>query len=340
MKSHALLTAAGTLALAALVPQPALAKPRHSISLAPISSVAAGSFLTSAAEIGAHDPETQRLFIVNAQAARIDVIDIANPAEPVLRDDLALDVTPYGKVANSVAVHDGIIAVAVEAADKTQPGKVVFFDTGLQFLAAFPVGELPDMVTFSPSGRYVLVANEGEPNPDYTVDPEGSVSVIDLAAGVTQATVRTAGFAGFNGFSRADLFNGTGVGSKPAIRIYGPDATVAQDIEPEYISVSHDSKTAWVTLQENNALAVIDLATATVTSINGLGVKDHGLADNGFGSSNALDASDRDGIPVANNGRINLQNWPVKGFFLPDGIASFKIGNETYPDFRYWGGRK
>jgi hypothetical protein len=330
MKPNILLTTISAVVLATTAFQSAAAKSPHSISIAPISSVAAGSFLTSAAEIGAHDPGTQRLFVVNAQAAQIDVIDIANPAAPVLRDDLSIDVTPYGAVANSVAVRDGLIAVAVEAADKTQPGKVVFFNASLQFISAVEVGALPDMLTFTPNGRHVLVANEGEPSPDYTVDPEGSVSIIDLSAGAALATVRTAGFGAFNGLSRADLFNGTGAGPKPAVRIYGPDATVAQDIEPEYITISHDSKTAWVTLQENNALAIIDIASATVISINGLGVKDHSLASNGFGSSNALDASDRDGIPVANNGRINIRNWPVKGFYLPDAIASFKVGNETF----------
>lgn len=324
MKPNILLTTIGVCLLAAAAALPASAKSPHSISIAPIGSVAAGAFLTSAAEIGAHDPGTQRLFVVNAQAAQIDVVDIANPAAPVLRDDLSIDVTPYGAVANSVAVRDGLIAVAVEAADKTQPGKVVFFDTSLQFISAVEVGALPDMLTFTPNGRYVLVANEGEPSPDYTVDPEGSVSIIDLSAGASLATVRTAGFTAFNGSSRADLFNGTGPGPKPAVRIYGPDATVAQDIEPEYITVSHDSKTAWVTLQENNALAIIDIATATVSSIKGLGLKDHSLP------GNRLDASDRDGIPVANAGRINIRNWPVKGFYLPDAIASFKVGNKTY----------
>jgi 2',3'-cyclic-nucleotide 2'-phosphodiesterase/3'-nucleotidase/5'-nucleotidase len=312
------------LTVAAGNPSLSFAEARRSISLTPIGSVAAGSFLTSAAEIGAHDPLKQRLYVVNAQAVQIDVVDIANPAEPVLLDELAIDVTAFGGIANSVAVRDGLIAVAVEAFDKTQPGKVVFFDSDLVFIASVQVGSLPDMLTFTPNGRYVLVANEGEPSPDYLVDPEGSVSIIDLSAGPANATVRTAGFSAYNGLSRAALFNGAGSGPKPAIRVYGPGATVAQDIEPEYITVSQDSRTAWVTLQENNAIAVIDIATATVTSINGLGVKDHSLP------GNALDASDRDGVPVANNGRINIRNWPVKGFFLPDAIASYQVGKETY----------
>ena len=50
---------------------------------------------------------------------------------------------------------------------------------------------------------------------------------------------------------------------------------MAQDLEPEYIAVSHDSPTAWVTLQENNALGIIDLKERRVTSLVGLGFKDH-----------------------------------------------------------------
>lgn len=321
----------GVLSLLACTALPAAAKSPHSISVTPVGSVAAGSFLTSAAEIAAHDPATQRLFVVNAQAAQIDVISIANPAAPTIIG--AINVTAYGAVANSVAVRDGLIAVAVEAAVKTDAGKVVFFNSALQFVSEVTVGSLPDMLTFTPNGQYVLTANEGEPSADYTVDPEGTISIIDLsggAASLTQASVRNAHFQAFNGMSREALFNGTPGSPKPAIRVFGPNATVAQDLEPEYIAVSHDSKTAWVTLQEANALAIIDIPSATVTQLSGLGTKDHNLAANGFGSSNTLDASDRDGIPVANAGRINIQNWPVQGLYLPDGIASCKSGSETY----------
>ena len=320
------------------------AKSPSSISLAPLGSVAAGSFLTSAAEIVAYDAGSKRLLVVNAQAAQIDVVDIADPAAPVLRDDLSIDVTPYGAVANSVAVRDGLIAVAVEGTLKTDPGKVVFFGQDLQFIASVEVGALPDMICFTPDGRHVLTANEGEPDTEYAVDPEGSISIIDISQGAAQATTRTAGFTAFNGRSRAELFDGSGPGPKPAVRVFGPESTVAQNIEPEYITISQDSKTAWVTLQENNALAIVDISTATVTSVNGLGVKDHSLTMNGFGSSNKMDTSDRDGIPVANAGRINITNWPVKGFYLPDAIASFKIGKETYlvtaneGDSRDWSG--
>ena len=338
---HRNLNRIGFVSLVATLALPAMAKSPHSISIAPVGSIAAGSFLTSAAEIAAHDPASQRIFVVNAQAARIDVVSIANPAAPVLVG--VIEVTGYGAIANSVAVRDGIIAVAVEAAVKSAPGKVVFFDSALQFVSQVTVGAQPDMLTFSPDGSCLLVANEGEPEADYLADPEGSVSIIRLAGGVaalTDDSVLTAGFGAFNGMSREALFNGSGPenSAKPAIRVFGPDSTVAANLEPEYITVSQDSKTAWVTLQEANALAIIDIPSATVTRLVGLGTKDHGA------EGNALDASDRDGIPVANAGRINIRNWPVRGFYLPDAIASYQVNGETFlvlaneGDSRDWAG--
>jgi hypothetical protein len=240
------------------------------IRLTSLGTYASGQFSQSAAEIVAHDPQTQNLFVVNAQSAEVDVLSITNPALPVKIG--SIDVKPYGAGANSVAVRDGIIAVAVESNPKTAPGKVVFFDGNLQFVSQVTVGALPDMLTFTPNGRFVLVANEGEPNDDYSVDPEGSVSIIDLsggAANLTQAQVRTASFVPFNN-----------VAIDPAIRIFGlNNPTVAQDLEPEYIAVSHDSKTAWVTLQENNALAIVDIPSATVKQLVPLGFKDHAAVD-------------------------------------------------------------
>jgi hypothetical protein len=284
----------------------------HNIELTPIGTYSSGVLAQSAAEIVAHDAATQRLFVVNAQAATIDVLDMSDPTHPFKVGEIHLSL--FGGIANSVAVHDGIVAVAVEAFNKTNPGQVVFFDQNLELLAQVTVGALPDMLTFSPNGRWLLVANEGEPN-SYnnvsvpSVDPEGSVSIIDLsggAASVTQASVRTAGFTDF-----------IGALLDPSIRIFGPNATVAQDLEPEYITVSQDSKTAWVTLQENNALAIVDIESATVTDLIGLGFKDHSLP------GNALDASDRDSA-------INIRNWPLQGMYLPDSIDAYLFGGETF----------
>jgi hypothetical protein len=283
------------------------ARPAPRIALRPLGTYSTGVFEAGASEIVSYDAGSRRLFVVNAQAARVDILDISDPAAPQLVG--AIDVTPYGAVANSVSAHDGELAVAVEAAVKTDPGKVAFFDVQGRFLSAVTVGALPDLVTFTPDGRYVLTANEGEPLDDYSVDPEGSISVIRVRRGgahVTQADVRTAGFAAFNGRPLP-----------PSVRVFGPGATVAQDFEPEYITVSEDSRLAWVTLQENNAIAFVDVAGARVLGVQGLGFKDHARAGKG------IDASDRDG-------GIQIHNWPVRGLYLPDAIAVFQAHGLPY----------
>ncbi|MGD1704834.1 choice-of-anchor I family protein [Dapis sp. BLCC M229] len=227
-----------------------------------------GLFDESAAEIPAYDRNTQRVFVVNANSLSIDVLDISDPTNPTLINQI--DVSPFGAVANSVAVNDGIVAVAVEANVKQDPGTVVFFDADGEELSQVTVGALPDMLTFTSDGTKVLVANEGEPNDDYTNDPEGSVSIIDISDGVnslTQADVSTADFTAFN--DREEELRSRGV------RIYGPGSTAAQDLEPEFIAPSADNNTAFVTLQENNAVAVVDINNATIVDVLPLGVKDY-----------------------------------------------------------------
>jgi DNA-binding beta-propeller fold protein YncE len=282
------------------------------LTIEPLGTYATGVFDEGAAEIVSYDAETQSLFIVNGGASTIDILNIADPANPTLTSQI--DVTAYGGAANSVEVRDGIVAAAVEADPKTDPGSVVFFNTSGEFISQVGVGALPDMLIFTPDGAKVLTANEGEPSDDYSVDPEGSVSVIDISGGVENVTdenVTTLGFTDFNTEgSRAGELNAD-------IRVYSPNATAAQDFEPEYIAVSPDNSTAFVTLQEANALAVIDLNTAVITEIRSFGFKDHSA------EGNALDVSNEDGA-------INITNWPVLGMYQPDAIVAYQAGDTTY----------
>jgi 2',3'-cyclic-nucleotide 2'-phosphodiesterase/3'-nucleotidase/5'-nucleotidase len=282
------------------------------LTMTKIGGFDSGGFEAGAAEISAYDPATQRLFVVNAQASTIDILNLADPTH-VTRSG-TIDVSPLGSP-NSVDVSRNVVAVAVQNHDVQQPGKVAFYKTNGKFLGAVTTGALPDMVTFTPDGRYVLTANEGEPRPDYTVDPEGSVGIVRVPVGLgnvkdlSDSDSRVAGFGAFNGDRAALLAAG--------VRVYGPGATVAQDFEPEYVAVSADSRTAYVTLQENNAYAVVDIETATVTAIVPFGYKDHRLPGNGF------DASDRDNA-------VRIQNWPVFGMYQPDSIKSYTAGGQTY----------
>jgi hypothetical protein len=298
-----------TLAVAACFGAPS-ASPKHSITLQPVGSYRTGIFAAEAAEITAFDPFTKRVFSTNIRDRTIDVIDLRDPKAPSKL--FSIDLTPYGTSANSVAVSPfGLLAAAVKDTNEQAPGKLLIFTTwgDCKLLKSIDVGAFPDMVTFSPNGRYILVANEGQPSDDYTVDPEGSVSIVDLRWGPLFAKVSTATFAPFNEKKTELIASG--------VRIYGPNASVAQDLEPEYIAVSWDSRKAWVTLQENNAIAVISIPDAAVDTILPLGYKDH------LDTANKLDISDKDGA-------INIANWPVYGMYLPDAVASYTAWGKTF----------
>lgn len=311
-------TLAGAVAIAACGGNGSATEPTPvSLALEKIGTYEGGAL--GAAEITAYDAASKRLFVVNGANGTVDVLDLSTPAAPVKIG--TIDVSALGASVNSVAVHDGLVALAIQAPAKTDPGVVAFYNAAtLQRTASVQVGALPDMLTFTPDGLRVIVANEGEPN-SYnqvdSVDPEGSVSVITVNRGGTPS-VATAHFRAFNG--QEDALRAQG------IRIYGPNASAAQDLEPEYITVSADGSTAYVTLQENNAVAIVDIARATVSAIKPLGYKDHSLAGMG------MDVSDEDGGSNTNSGTPAIKIAPVrvKGMYLPDAIASYTSGGKTY----------
>ena len=278
------------------------------IELNTLGTYASGAFDEGAAEIVAHDPANQRLFVINANDSTVDVLDIQDPEMPVKLS--TIDATAEGASANSVAVYGDLVAVAIEANVKQDNGKVVFYNsTDLNKVGEVEAGALPDMLTFTRDGQKLLVANEGEPSDDYSVDPEGSVSIVDLSNGVAAATVTTAGFASFNG-QLAELM-------EQGLRVFGPGATLAQDLEPEYIAISIDGEKAWVAMQEANAVAELDIAAGEITAIIPLGFKDHSII------GNELDASN-------DNSGINIRNWPVKGIYHPDAMTSYGFNGKTY----------
>ncbi|RDK87237.1 choice-of-anchor I family protein [Marinirhabdus gelatinilytica] len=260
------------------------------------------------AEIVAYDPASQQLFVTNAD--KVEVLDFSDPSNIT---SLATVTLPAGTSGvQSVAVNNGIVAAAVAADPATNNGFVVFSDTNGANQTMVEVGSLPDMLTFSPDGNYVLVANEGQPNDDYTIDPEGSVSIIDVSGGlgaISQSNVSTANFNAFDA-QQATL-------EADGVRIYGPGATVSQDLEPEYITVSADSQTAYVTLQENNAYAIVDIANAEISEIISFGLKDHSIAENSLDVSNDTDF-------------IFDASWPIKGLYMPDAISFYSANGTDY----------
>ncbi|CAD6365108.1 hypothetical protein SHEWT2_03198 [Shewanella hafniensis] len=295
-----------------------------------------GIYGLSAAEIVEYHSASNRIFVVNAISGKVDIIDgsllatssaateplALNNLDKLAELDVAKDVgqTFMGSV-NSVSISGNLLAAAIERGDaagnKTQAnGFVAFYqlngaDTP-QFISAVEVGALPDNVVFTHDGKMVVVANEGEPNSSYTLDPEGSIALIAITEGKPAATATIIGFSDFNqGGTRHSEITAD-------IKINGPMASVAQDLEPEYIAVSQDNRRAFVSLQENNAIAVIDIVNAKVAKILPLGLKDYGL------EVNKIDASDKDD-------RVNLQSYTgVYGMYQPDTLATYRWNNTDF----------
>ncbi|MCK6090155.1 choice-of-anchor I family protein [Micrococcus endophyticus] len=345
-------TTAVALSAAVLAPLTVAAPPKHaqgnpsgkSIALTHAGTHETGVFDASAAEIPAFDAATGRLFVVNAQKGAIDVLRVGADGAPTGEGTLAVaglpaadgSVTDAGSVVNSVAVSGGIAVATVEAQEKTDLGWVVFFDTGtLEPLGAVRVGALPDSVAFSPNGAYAVVANEGEPADDFSTDPEGTISVISVPrsprqfARLGQDSVRTVDFRAYD----------EGLALPEGVRVFGPDVPVpagqeeagriARSLEPEYVTIDDTGRTAYVSVQEANAVVAVDLKSASIKDFWALQLTD-------WSSEGVLDASDRDG-------GVHLRHWPVMGVPMPDGMDTYRwrgqdlVVTANEGDAREWG---
>ena len=272
----------------------------------------AASGVANGAEVSAYDAARKLVYILGPDG--VDAVDVATGA---IRFSLPLSATGIAdsQGGTSVAVHGDLLAVSYEGAEDGLAGTVAFYrldgaGTGATLAGTVGVGATPDMIKFTPDGARLLVAIEGEPFTTYADDAAtgalgdapGGISIIDTAT-------LTETFAGFGAFD-ADTLRAAGVRIKAG-------ATAAQDLEPEYIALSADGTKAYVTLQENNAIAVLDVASGSFEKVFALGTKDHSLAGNG------MDTSDRDG-------GVNIRTVPVKGLYMPDGLASFEMNGKTY----------
>ena len=256
------------------------------------------------AEIVAYDKSTALFFVTDSDNNSLNIIDAKTGAD---KGRIDLGGTP-----NSVAIKQGVVAIAVEGNIKTDPGTVKLFNANSALsspvLHSVSVGSLPDMLTFTPDGKKIIVANEGEAKSG--IDPNGSVSVVDISSGISSATTETVGFTALNGDEAALKSLG--------VRLF-PGKSTSQDLEPEYIALSKDGSKAYVTLQENNSLAIIDLNdTSKTPTLVPLGTKDHSLSGQG------IDASDKDGIDQINTFK------KLAGMYQPDAIASYNIGGKDF----------
>jgi hypothetical protein len=263
------------------------------------------------AEIVAFDPFSQRLFTISTALKQFDIVDFSIPTNP--QPVKVVSTLEHGVGVTSIASRGGVVAVSVPGPNNEQEnGSILFYNSDGDFQNKVTVGVLPDMITFAPDGQYLLTCDEGQPDDSYQNDPEGSISIIDLRDGVLnldQNDVTTMYFTDYNPAEAALLEIG--------VRKLKASSTLSQDFEPEYLTVSKDSKTAWAILQENNAYVQINLENKTFEGIWALGTKDYSAVGNG------LDLSDQGGF-------IHLSNWPLNGYYLPDAIANYSVGDVTY----------
>jgi hypothetical protein len=260
-------------------------------------------------EIPLFDAGTQALWIVGGNG--LDVLDLAGNRIQTFTT------TSFGNI-NSIAISGNTLALAfTNSTDAGQPGSVQFFDTttflaqgaNAALLGGVQVGAVPDMLTWAPGGTRLLVANEGERQSNAN-NPAGSVSLIDVnRAGGFSTTVATAGFSAFDGQEAALRASGVRIQA-------GVAASIA--FEPEYIAIAPNGLTAQVTLQENNAIAELNLQTGQFTRILPLGSKDFSAP------GNSIDPSDQDSAIG------NFRSVPVKGLYMPDAIVSYSAGGQAF----------
>ena len=285
-----------------------------------------------AAEIVQYQKSTGYIYAINSSGddPSVEILDMASGSanaltsnsESVVTDTnlpitatLLLNENTAGD-ANSIAISDdlNILAVAMAASTKTDNGFIAFYDisgAAPSFIKNVEVGALPDMVAFSPDSTKVVVANEGEPNDDYTIDPEGTISVIDVTAGVISDTAVSINFNTYD-TQKSDLQDQGVVFANPTGQTINGvviNTSVSMDLEPEYVAIAEDSSMAYVSIQEGNAMAVVDLSDNSLVEIVGLGFKDWG--------EHYMDASDKDD-------GINFKKYNnLYGMYQPDTIASF-----------------
>lgn len=268
--------------------------------LTPLSTIS-----MKTAEISAFMPGKNVLFVVG-EAKIVEVVDLSNPGMP---KKIAEKQIPGN--ASSVTVSGDLVAVSMLEDDAWKDGQVqvMRYTDSLEVVGLYKVCSQPDMITFTPDGKNLLVACEGSPSTDFSEDPEGGVAFLSVAKAGDAELWKNAELtvARFNKLDTAAL-------KKAGVRAPGTQGFV-KSLEPEYITVSKDSKWAWVSLQENNAIAKVDVNARKVKSVFPLGYVNY--------SNGAT-------VDAVSNGIIEMKKYPLHGLRQPDGIASFAIGDKYY----------
>ncbi|MFC4779496.1 choice-of-anchor I family protein [Paenibacillus sp. GCM10023252] len=345
-------TALGTVAKTGSEVRLAVADPSKDITISPASSAIQDQFAINklatykvgatnkdggVAEIVKYNSDNKKFYLVNGSSnpPSLDIVSLGDGTKDPVKDATILvqalaekNGFIYGDLTSvDVNTASDRIVVSVQEKDAAKKGKILVLDYDGRLLTEYEAGVQPDMIKFTTDGRYILTANEGEPR-DGAVDPEGSVTIVDTKMG----TVHQVKFDDPSVIDDSVHIRGASDPVTGMITGKGTKGDAVRDLEPEYITLSADNSKAYVSLQENNSIAVIDIAQHKVTSVKGLGYKSWNT------SGNTLD--------LLKDNAIKLENVPFKGIYMPDGIASQTIGGATYlftaneGDVTEWTGRE
>ena len=326
----------GTAASAQGVPTGGYENGTAALNITQIARYSAGQYNVDGGvmEIVAYNQATEWAYAINGQSGKLAAIPLAGLTAGAHVEELTgteIDVKAlveaedgtfqYGDMTSvAISPDSTTLAAALQAQGSNDAGRVALFtceeDGSLTLEALVETGAQPDMVTFAGDG-VVLTADEGEPREGYgedIADPKGSVTVVDVES--QESTV--VDFTAFD--SQRDQLAEAGIVLKKG-------STPSVDLEPEYIAVSGGK--AYVTLQENNAIAVLDIESQTFDGVYSAGFEDH--------STTAIDLDKKDDA-------YDPQTYEsLLGIRMPDGIAAFTVEGTTYlvtaneGDAREWG---
>lgn len=268
-----------------------------------------------AAEIVKYNKDNNKFYVINGIKSQIHIVSLDN-ANGNLNEDSIINVKDfvekdgfvYGDI-TSIFINNERkeIAVSVQEQDYTKNGKVVILDYDGNLKSIYEAGVQPDMITYTPDSKYILTANEGEPRGgigEGIIDPQGSVTIVNLESGES----KLATFEKFDDV-RDELLNDKVILMK--------DAKPSVDLEPEYITVDKDSNKAYVSLQEANSIATLDIEAGEFISVKGLGFKDH--------------SQDGNEIDVVKDKEINIKKEEyLYGVYMPDGITLYEVNGKSY----------
>ncbi len=267
------------------------------------------------AEIVKYNSDNQKFYVINGHGQTLDIVSLkgltSSDTEQTLQKEKSINIAAavntdtftYGDLTSiEMNTSNDTVVAAVQDVDYTKGGKIIVMNYDGDIKKTYDAGVQPDMVKLTPDAKYILSANEAEPRGGLEgVDPEGSITIVEVETGIV---------------TQVKFTDETVIADDVHIRKNGTKADAVTDLEPEFIAVSNDSTKAFVTLQENNAIATIDIKAGKVLSVKSLGYKDHSLA------GNELDA--------AKNGKIELERLPILGSYMPDSVAYVNIGGTDY----------